>query len=167
MSITDELRKWWVRRFPVISKELHKDFTAIADRIDAEHKKACDDAWNDGYEADYLGIENWLIEHPQVMEHHGFVRLPKDANGEYIRVGDVMDKGKVTCIRDCGKGWEVILNDLYTYDASSLHHHAPTVEDVLRGMLYKAHIYDEQEMELLPDLIAEYAKRLRLANDDE
>ena len=40
MSITDELREWWVRKFPIMDKELHKDFTAIADRIDAEHQKA-------------------------------------------------------------------------------------------------------------------------------
>ena len=39
--------------------------------------------------------------------------------------------------------------------------------NVLREMLYKAHIYDEREMELLPDLIAEYATKLRLAGDVE
>jgi hypothetical protein len=158
MSITDELRNYANHRIDVTRDPL----LAIADSIDAEHKKACDDAWNNGYEADYLGIENWLIEHPQVMEHHGFVRLPKDANGEYISVGDVMDKGKVTCIRDCGKGWEVVLNDLYTYDASSLHHHAQTVEDVLEEF---AHAILNQKADYRKQNIAEYAAKLRLKED--
>lgn len=37
MSITDELRNWWLHKFPVMDKELHHDFTVIADRIDAGH----------------------------------------------------------------------------------------------------------------------------------
>ena len=33
--ITTELREWWVFKFPVVDKELHRDFTTICDRIDA------------------------------------------------------------------------------------------------------------------------------------
>lgn len=40
MSITDELREWWVRKFPVMDEKLHQDFTAVADRIDEQHRKA-------------------------------------------------------------------------------------------------------------------------------
>lgn len=40
MSITDELREWWVHKFPVMDRKLHDDFTAIADRIDDQHRKA-------------------------------------------------------------------------------------------------------------------------------
>lgn len=90
MSIADELRKYARGYETMVNHKL----LAIAGSIDAEHEKACDDAWNDGYEADFLGIENWLTEHPQVMEHHGWVRLPKDADGEYIHVGDLMEREK-------------------------------------------------------------------------
>ena len=41
VSITDELRKWWLHKFPVMDKELHENFTAIADRIDEAHESAC------------------------------------------------------------------------------------------------------------------------------
>ncbi|MEE1210291.1 MAG: hypothetical protein U0K60_09665, partial [Parafannyhessea umbonata] len=77
MSITDELREWWVRKFPVMDKELHKDFTAIADRIDAEHQKAIRELNN-------------LAD--------ASVLLPVDADGEIIHVGDMMERGK-TCGR--------------------------------------------------------------------
>lgn len=35
MRITNELREWWVHKFPVMDSGLHQDFMAIADRIDA------------------------------------------------------------------------------------------------------------------------------------
>jgi hypothetical protein len=57
-------------------------------------------------------------------------------------------------------------NAEWTAARNKRYHHEPTVEDVLQEMLFKAHIYDKREMELLPDLIAEYAARLRLAGED-
>lgn len=80
MSITDELREFvdGADGYELWCPRHKKELLAIADRIDAEHKKACDDAWDNGYEADYLGIEKWLTEHPQVMEHHGWVRKNKE-----------------------------------------------------------------------------------------
>lgn len=76
MSITDELRNWWVRKFPVMDKELHEDFTAIADRIDAEHEKA---------EQDLIDANNQM---EQLCECS--IRLPVDADGVPIHVGDTV-----------------------------------------------------------------------------
>lgn len=162
MSITDELRAWAKEHLS------RSSILAIADLIDAEHQKCIDGLWED---AKYHLSDESLTE-------QGWVRLPKDADGEYIRIGDVMDSrvdylfdGKPFTVRAlvlCEDGWEVADGHFGNrYEPDSLrHHHAPTVEDVLREMLYKAHIYDEREMELLPDLIAEYAKRLTLAEGE-
>ena len=85
--ITDELREFmrgadgyelWCPR--------HKaELTAIADRIDAEHERQCAESWMRGHDA-------WAaIDRSDEMAEHGWVRLPKDADGEYIHIGDVME----------------------------------------------------------------------------
>jgi len=61
MSITDELREWWVRKFPIMDKELHEDFTAIAYRIDAEHEESIQREHESAYDAGYaegVGVAN-------------------------------------------------------------------------------------------------------------
>ena len=151
MSITDELREVAVKTECAngrCEKLYRGDLEHIADRIDIAYKHAI------GYIDD---------RDSETMAENGWVKLPVDADGEYIRIGDVMDKGKVTCIRDCGKGWEVILNSLYTYDAPSLHHHEPTVEDVLRefGDWY-AHTKGGCDED---GIIAEYAAKLKLISN--
>ena len=143
MSITDELREWargfenvWVKpaskeivvttgtSMPVDHVNMRLFIEGMLDRVDAEHErtvgfcKRLEDAAAKREDVEIFGVE--------------YTALPLDADGVPIHVGDVMDKGEVTCIRDCGKGWEVVLNNLYTYDTPSLHHHEPTVEDVLR-----------------------------------
>ena len=178
MSITDELRKE-ARGLGgyVYTREQAEHLTAIADRIDAEHKKACDDAWDNGYEADYLGIEKWLTEHPQVMEHHGWIRLPKDADGEYIHVGDVMelvsydedDRPVIRTVDAVGEqvffAWSKENGRYAQYEAHAYrHYHAPTVEDVLREF---GKAWVEWEDGSPHDPIAEYAAKLRLAGDAE
>jgi len=144
MSITDELRK--CMKGSTLSSWTVEHLTAIADRIDAEHEKACDDAWNNGYEADYLGIEKWLTEHPQAMELHGWVRLPKDADGEYIHMGDRMENGEMVARIVLTDGsWEPTIhtaatpNQLHEYYCHDIrHHHHPDtweriIEDALDG----------------------------------
>lgn len=171
MSITDELREYATVRWEPWA-EARDRLLKMCDHIDAEHDKACNDAWDNGYEADYLGIEKWLTEHPQVMEHHGWMRLPKDADYMPIRVGDVME------LPDCSTAVVVgIGNDTFFYiedgeDAAEwssasdrIHHHAPTVEDVLREFMTKAD--DIGDYEVSEDaLITEYAAKLRLAGDE-
>ena len=96
-----------------------------------------------------------------------YIALPVDADGVPIRVGDVMDKGAVTCISDRGKGWEVVLNNLYTYDTPSLHHHKTTVEDVLRE--FTDEVWNRccegatASDSGIDELVAECAAKLRLA----
>lgn len=167
MSITDELREYTEKQIKWLdmTKVHYRNLFAIADRIDAEHesKVGCTaDEW------DY-----WESTH---------VELPKDADGEYIHIGD-----KVTCaasvwevtgLRFTGGFWGIcctIFNDkggsgTNVYPPSDLHHyHAPTVEDVLCDF---ARLYDniggrENEDELWETLLAEYAAKLRLAGDAE
>ena len=161
MSITDELREWWVRKFPIMDKELHKDFTAIADRIDAEHEREVAEVAR--------GWDYWESTH---------VELPKDADGEYIHVGDVMDSrvdylfdGKPFTVRAlvlCEDGWEVADGRFGNrYEPGSLrHHHAPTVEDVLREFADEVYADADNEIRDRDFLCAKYAKRLTLAKED-
>ena len=164
MSITDELREWWVRKFPVMDKELHKDFTAISYRTDAEHESACAEAYGNG-----------VMSVPIAMDASAWVKLPVDADGEYIRIGDMMDS-KVDHLFDgrpfevralvlCEDGWEAADGRFGNrYEPNSLrHHHAPTVEDVLREFALKA--AGRECMTMRSDLVDEYAAKLRLRED--
>ena len=161
VSITDELREYAWQHMTN-----NQEIRAIADRIDAEHKMACDDAWDNGYEADYLGIEKWLTEHPQVMEHHGWIRLPKDADGEYIHIGDVMayaDNTKPMAVTALVPPAVFLTENGPRYADMCRHYHAPTVEDVLRefGIDWE----HESDCEDRAALLAEYAAKLRLRED--
>lgn len=147
-SITGELREWAEQRksFHLFDMQLK----AIADRIDAEHERQLEVLYRDMSDAEY-------------------VKLPKDADGEVWRVGDeIVDDGMVCEVVGIGP------NRLYYYvDAtdtvewtqadSRRHHHAPTVEDVLREML---DAWGELPAEATNEaIVAEYAKRLQLAGD--
>ena len=164
MSITDELREW-MRVHRVLVGGL-TELTEIADRIDAEHEKQCAESWMRGHDA-------WAaIDRSDEMAEHGWIRLPKDADGEYIHVGDWITgrwdaKAKVVAVTSDDVYWWEPDGCHWCHAFEVRHYHEPTVDDVLREMLYKAHIYDEREMELLPDLIAEYASKLRLADYKE
>lgn len=169
MSITDELREWWVRKFPVMDEELHKDFTAIANRIDTEHERAIQQT---------LMGEGGVPATDENMAEHGWIRLPKDADGEYIRVGDEMDSrvdylfdGKPFTVRAlvlCEDGWEVADGRFGNrYEPDSLrHHHAPTVEDMLREFAGTLASADNNWGSDVNDAIAKYAAKLRLAEED-
>lgn len=111
-----------------------------------------------------------LIENIQREISAEYVELPKDADGVPIRVGDVMRDGTVTCIRDAGKGWEIVLDYWGSHQPCDVtHYHEPTVEDVLREF---ASAYDriggeDYGYQKYLNLIAEYAEKLRLAGDGE
>ena len=158
MSITKELRKWWVRKFPVMDKELHEDFTAIADRIDAEHESACAEAYGNG-----------VMSVPIALDESQWVQLPKDADGEPIHIGDVMEwptTGETFEVVGIGDGTlfyvegdDDALAD-WTGASTKRHHHASTVEDVLRE--FAVRVAGDECMTMRTDVIAEYAKRLQL-----
>ena len=72
MSITNELRRWAYSTFAhTIFSNLEKKVDEIADRIDAEHRRA-------------------LEKVAAMVDHDGWVELPVDADGKTIHVGDVV-----------------------------------------------------------------------------
>lgn len=146
MSITDELRKWidsiaW--RDDSISPA-HKNILAIADRIDEQHAVTVE------------RLEKYRAAVDAMLKE--YVKLPVDADGVPIHIGDVMEgvdkydslknvMGKVITVSfesdgivevavrawsSDGKSWHRAYLDS---DASVYrHYHEPTVEDVLREM---------------------------------
>ena len=162
MGITDELRKWWVRKFPVMDKELHEDFTAIADRIDAEH-----DEMHDFCERLERAVTNredvtlWGVD---------YTALPLDADGVPVHIGDRVENGeRVSRIVLTDGSWEPsvyvemlpnVLHEHFCHEIS--HYHAPTVEDVLMDLLGE---WSDEGNDATPTELAEkYAKRLTLAD---
>ena len=162
MSITDELRKE-ARGFGryVYMAPQAEHLTAIADRIDAEHEAACAEAYGNG-----------VMSVPIALDESQWVKLPVDADGVPIRMGDVMENVVNPSIHrrvagvgaECFYAWEDGFGRYSQFDAPNYrHHHAPTVEDVLDEMLqrFAEDSYDGG----LTDFIAEYAAKLRLAGD--
>ncbi len=166
MSITDELRAWASVEVPY---KYGNQLYAIADRIDAEHERAMAAA------ALIAGVPMT----DKNMAEHGWIRLPKDADGEYINIGDVVvgkEDGEDDFIFEV---YEIAFfpdgscniraaND-YGFDPWQVsHHHEPTVEDVLREFAEK--VTDSQIPGVHPtyeEAIAEYAQRLQLREVDE
>ena len=161
MGITDELRHE-VADYPFRDNRDFAIFEAVADRIDAEHErtvgfcKRLEDAAAKREDVEIFGVE--------------YTVLPLDAHGEYIHIGDVMewcDSGETLTVE--GIGSDVLFyidgeNAEWTAARNKRHHHEPTVEDVLRAML------DALDVDVCADpdaTIAEYAKRLRLVEEDE
>lgn len=167
MSITDELRECiatavWQYENDIKTAYIPKDrLTAIADRIDAEHRRGMATAQQVGYN-----------EGEDAAMRDGWAKLPVDADGVPIRVGDVMEWPTT------GETFEVVgisANTLFyiehgfddsaqwTAAHNKRHHHAPTVEDVLREFFSRyvtTKPKDEDDA-----ILAEYAKRLTLAGE--
>lgn len=191
MSITDELRTGGIYRFPLNMRVFtEEELTAIADRIDAEHQKAEDElkakdgqSWLHGY----AECREELMEGNEViaasLEEAGWVKLPVSEDGDVLHIGELVDErlpfggyaapapiDTMELSRGAsGYGWMVRLDSesgAFINPKLLRHHHAPTVEDVLREFAEK--IIDSQIPSMHPtyeEAIAEYAARLRLAND--
>lgn len=166
MSITDELRKWVTDHYSGWPSKQSEGY-AIADRIDAEHEKATSEFW---------ARINAVPATDENMAEHGWVRLPVDANGEYIHIGDVMEGEKIG--GGYGEPFEVVGYVMSNGELEPMdehrnprkrkylrHHHVPTVEGVLREMLCAWE--DTPTGEGVDGIIAEYAAKLRLAGDAE
>ena len=159
MSITDELREYVGNFYYLFRyKDVREKLTAIADRIDAEHEKA---------EQDLIDANNQM---EQLCECS--IRLPVDADGEVIHIGDrVENNERVVRIVLTDGSWEPSVyveklpNVLHEYFCNEIsHHHEPTVEDVLREFAEK--VIDSQIPSVHPtyeEAITEYAAKLRLA----
>ncbi len=166
MSITDELRKYASGYKPMVDHTL----LAIADRIDAEHDELLKNAYED-------------IASDEFLEGHGWVKLPVDADGVPIHVGDVMEwvdepdvSRVVSSIQLADDGWWVYVGGTGRRPDKYRHYHPPTVEDVLREVVTLCHNTWKKESAFhfygVDDVmesgnIAEYAAKLRLAGDGE
>ena len=167
----DELRHLKAERDRALA-ELDK---ALGEREDAMLSER-NIGYNAGYDEGFASADDWLAQHEGAMAEHGWARLPRDADGEVIHVGDVMDSkvdylfdGKPFEVRAlvlCEDGWEVADGRFGNrYEPDSLrHHHAPTVEDVLREMADRCYA-DEDEPRDRDAIVAEFAAKLRLADE--
>ena len=99
------------------------------------------------------------------------VELPKDSDGEYIHIGDVMewcDSGETLTVE--GIGSDVLFyidgeNAEWTAARNKRHHHEPTVEDVLQEMLEQAVGYSDAHTTVALNAIAEYSAKLQLREE--
>lgn len=153
MSITDELRAY-------VRGHSWKSLTTIADRIDAEHEKAIRELNN---------LADAVAD--------SCVQLPKDANGEYIHIGDELDgygyqyggaycKAIVNEVTILAGPKDSSYKSWLMWDATEVrHHHELTVEDVLRefGDKYCDMVAGSDKES---DLIAEYAAKLQLKEQE-
>lgn len=164
MSITDELRTWMYGH-TVNCSDNRIALVAIADRIDAEHEKATAGCIHYDPERHYCSVHG--------DTENGWVKLPVDADGVPIRVGDVMEwcdpdgEVTVTCEVDavgveCFFAWDGA-NGRYAQKCANVyrHHHPPTVEDVLEEFAQMYIACNDK------GTIAEYAAKLRLAGEGE
>jgi hypothetical protein len=127
---------------------------AIADRIDAEHERQLEVLYRDMSDAEY-------------------VKLPKDADGEYIHEHDKVDwrdhagtwHENATVVALCNDGCYVMDGTVFHVHKSDIrHHHAPTVEDVLREFALACEDAGNAGPEV-ERIAAEYAAKLKLKED--
>lgn len=130
----------------------------------------------------YRGDLDHIADRIDAEPAERYVELPKDADGEYIHIGDVMESGDgdvftVSSVdyglhpsNGRGKFWMLWNEDADFYECAyeCRHHHEPTVEDVLRQIIACANngtrVHGALDTE---QIVAEYAAKLRLAGDAE
>lgn len=172
MAITDELRAW--AHGPDEGDDWLDRIDEFYDRIDAEHERAMREEYqrgaNDGYDMGFASADDWLAQHEDAMAEHGWVKMPVDAEGKPIRIGDVMewcDSGETLTVEGIGRDVLFYIdgeNAEWTAARNKRHHHAPTVEDVLDEFANAVLGCDNTE-ESVQRVIDDYAKRLRLAEE--
>ena len=159
--ITAELRKYalgWDER-----NRVRRELTAIADRIDAEHER--------------VRAESIIDMTDESMAEHGWIRLPKDADGEVWHIGDEIQapdnchetvEGFRVYELDGEQRWEVIANGYLWGALTHRHYCQPTVEDVLYDSLKHFGAVEERTPEV-DSWVCEQAVKLRkmLAGDAE
>lgn len=182
MSITDELREWIASLYTPNSGTVKMEGERIADHIDAAHRSALeklaaqvDESERSGFDQGFASADDWLAQNEDAMAEHGWVRLPVDADGVPIHVGERVqifgnDQGTVSHMSLADDGWRVYVK----YDGGNgtgsgepkriRHHHTPTVEDVLREF---AREIDADAYGITDAKVAEFAAKLRLAGEGE
>ena len=156
MGITDELR-CYINEQQWCAKGV---LTAIANRIDMAHEHGMEER-ADRYSELRAKMNNCYVE------------LPKDADGEYIHIGDRMENNeRVARIVLTDDSWEPSVyleklpNVLHEYFCNEIsHYHTPTVEDVLREMI-AAYMDTPLDGSNDGEFFAKFAAKLRLAGSD-
>ena len=163
-SITDELREW-TRTHTVNCSDNRIALVVIADRIDEEHERELRETGED-------------IVRDVKRE---WVKLPVDADGEVWHVGDFV-VGEVNPRNPKAiermiwygpdSGWQLETDTIiYPCPDRPRHHHATTIEDVLREFAERYLDYEgvpsAGRRGIGEALMDEYAARLRLAGDAE
>ena len=153
MSITNELREYAGSFYLFRYKDVREKLDVIADRIDAEHERQLEVLYRDMSDAEWM-------------------RLPKDAEGVPIHLGDMMHGtcpsgkyvcGEVSAIGD-NKFW--LINVQFSLHPGYMRHYRePTVEDVLLELLDEAEHFNSLEEER--EAISEYAAKLQLRGGAE
>lgn len=205
MGVTDELRKWAKQnqshsdvflglplKHPFNRCCAVEDLLTIADHIDRAHKVAVDKAHADGerngLQQARSASEDWRrgfdAGRAERMEENGWVKLPVDADGVPIRIGDKVTEHedghtfKVGGFMDWGGEWWVFMCDGIQAPASRCtHYHEPTVADVLEEYLAEREELGDRDYCVdddaraawdreLAELNAEYAERLQLREVD-
>lgn len=181
MSITDELRKY-ADTFDTVAEMKSEggiSLTAIrlrtiANHIDQAHERLAreqyDKGHNDGFDEGFASADDWYVDHANELGEHGWVRLPVDADGKAIRIGDVLDSSMtlITASRmvvdENGRWLLQDTNGTFWYDPANLHHVKPTVEDVLREF---GECWDDPAHYAKGELVETFADRIREAVEHE
>ena len=173
MESVDRLRDWLKGR--LLLGNGRNELNEIADAIESEVKADRVDAYTKGYDEGFASADDLAAQHEDAMAGHGWVRLPVDAEGVPIRIGERVqlvgnDPSTVSHMSLADDGWRVYVK----YDGGIgtgsgepkriRHHHALTVEDVLREFVARTQMLGCVEDECA--LVAEYATKLRLAGDE-
>ena len=183
-SVTQELREWaggGTLRAGMSWRTARDQALAIADRIDAEHEAKVaywqGASYKDGYDEGFASADDWLAQHEDAMAEHGWVKLPVDADGETIHIGDVMewcDSGETLTVEGIGSDALFYIdgeNAEWTA-ARNKRHHVPTVEDVLREFTdaileWSGKSGTVAEVGTWSDVAADFAAKLQLRGDGE
>ena len=161
MNSIDNLRDY-VLTAPSICSTTRAILVGYVDEIEREVEELRDRDYRNGME-----------DGEMAAERDGWVRLPVDADGEPIHVGDVMDNivcpsvhREVTGVGvKCFYGWDEGNGRYSQFDVVCYrHHHAPTVEDVLREFGKR---WNDPAHYAKGELVETFAEKLRLAGDGE
>ena len=180
MESIDRLRDWLKGR--LLMGNGWNELNEIADAIESEVKANRVDAYTKGYDEGFASADDWVAQHEDAMAEHGWVRLPVDADGVTFHIGELVDEklpfggyaapapiDTMELSRGAsGYVWMVKLDDenrAFINPKLLRHHHEPTVEDVLREFTDRVCNSGHQWGLDAADTIAEFAAKLRLAEE--
>lgn len=179
MEGIDKLRIWLARHLTgwKMAREDYDEAIEMVDEIDRE----IDDMWHSlTIDAKSMTDEN--------MAESGWVRLPLDADGVPIHVGERVqlignDLSTVSHMSLADDGWRVYMKydgDLGTGSGEPSrirHYYVPIIEDILADVVDRAasltgsYIEDgmneDEYIDLMSALVAEYAAKLQLAEGED